>query len=163
MENEVIKEYQLSYFKDISRAIGIHQLANLIQYNAGAADENADLLEREEAAKMRMVNSIKMRECDTEKIVGGLEEYGDTIQSVYFEIGVQIGICLQAELLKNKSKFMVKRKEMKETTEFKEYLFDVISEADEPMFQDVKVDEDTGEIVVKVMNGNEYIVKCKRK
>ena len=127
MENEVIKEYQLSYFKDISRAIGIHQLANLIQYNAGAADENADLLEREEAAKMRMVNSIKMRECDTEKIVGGLEEYGDTIQSFYFEIGVQIGICLQAELLKNKSKFMVKRKEMKETTEFKEYLGDSAS------------------------------------
>jgi hypothetical protein len=103
MENKVIKEYQVSYFKDISRAINIHQLANLIQYHAGAADEKADLLERERAAKMRMVNSIKMRACDTERIISGFEEYGDTIQSVYFEIGVQIGICLQAELLKNKS------------------------------------------------------------
>lgn len=163
MKNELIKKYQLSYFKDISRAINMHQLANLIQYNAGAADEKADLLEREETAKMRMVNSIKMRKCDTEKIVSGFEEYGDVIRSVYFEIGVQIGICLQAELLKNKNRFMAKRKEMKETTEFKEYLLDVISEADEPMFQDAKVDENTGEIVVKVINGNEYIVRCKRK
>ncbi len=103
MENKVIKEYQVSYFKDISRAINIHQLVNLIQYHAGAADEKADLFERERAAKMRMVNSIKMRACDTERIISGFEEYGDTIQSVYFEIGVQIGICLQAELLKNKS------------------------------------------------------------
>lgn len=80
MENKVIKEYQVSYFKDISRAINIHQLANLIQYHAGAADEKADLLERERAAKMRMVNSIKMRACDTERIISGFEEYEKELQ-----------------------------------------------------------------------------------
>lgn len=36
---------------------------------------------------------------DREGIIDELEKYEKVIQTMYFEIGVQIGICMQAELL----------------------------------------------------------------
>lgn len=163
MNKDTIKKYETRYFTDISRYLNVHQLASLLQYGADADDENRDLSEREEAAKERMINSVKMRKCDTEKVISGFEEYGKTMQSTYFEIGVQIGICLQAELILKQDKVSEKGKMMIGTTEFKEYLFDVINESIEPVFREVKVDEESGEIVVEVFDGSEFVVRCERK
>lgn len=163
MNKETIKDCQTKYFADISRYLNVHQLTSLIQYGADADDDNRKLSEREKVAKERMINSVKMRKCDTERVIRGFEEYGKTMQSIYFEIGVQIGICLQAELLLKQDKVSEKGKVMIGTTEFKEYLFDVINESNEPVFREVKVDEESGEIVVEVFDGSEFVVRCERK
>lgn len=99
MEKEEIKGYQTKYFKHINKAIDIQQLVSLIQFGAGTVDDKRKLVEREEAAKLKMVNLSKKYNCSSEKVIGEIEQYGKIMQSIYFEIGVQIGICLQAELL----------------------------------------------------------------
>ena len=82
MNKNTIKECETKYFADISRYLDVHQLVSLIQYGADADDENRKLPEREEASKERMINSVKMHKCDTERIISGFEEYGKTMQSI---------------------------------------------------------------------------------
>lgn len=134
MESKMIKECEVNYFKNISKSINIHQLINLIQYGANANDDGSDLIERQKVAKKRLVKSIKIRGRNTKRILEAFEKYGEMIQLVYFEIGVQIGICLQTELLLQRNVMQGKGKKKKRTTEFKEHLFHVLSEAHEPVF-----------------------------
>ncbi len=115
MNKNAIKECETKYFADISRRLKVHQLVSLIQYGVDTDGENGKLPEREEAAKERMINSVKMRKSDTEKIISGFEEYGKIMQSIYFDIGVQIGICLQAELLLKNDKHRERKNNDKKT------------------------------------------------
>lgn len=82
---------------------------------------------------------------------------------MYFEIGVQVGICMQVELLLKQGEESKKGKRMMTTEEFKEHLFDVINEANEILIRDVKVDEELRDIVVTVFDGSEFAVGCERK
>ncbi len=70
---------------------------------------------------------------------------------------------LQTELLLQRNVMQGKGKEKTRTTEFKEHFFHVLSEAHEPVFRMVLVDDNTGEIVVRVLDGNEFVVKCVRR
>lgn len=70
---------------------------------------------------------------------------------------------MQTELLLQRNVMQGKGKKKKRTTEFKEHLFHVLSEAHEPVFRTVLVDDNTGEIVVRVLDGSEFVVKCVRR
>ena len=65
---------------------------------------------------------------------------------------------LQTELLLQRNVMQGKGKEKTRTTEFKEHFFHVLS-----VFRMVLVDDNTGEIVVRVLDGNEFVVKCVRR
>lgn len=163
MEENSIKQYQIKYFENINESLDIQQLSNMIQFKAAAIHDKRSLFEREKDAKKRMINSIKMRACDTEKVIEDFEQYGKVMQNIYFEIGVQIGICLQAELLLKHSEESKKENKMMTVEEFKEHLFDVINESNELLIEDIEADPTSNDIVVTVFDGSEFIVRCERR
>lgn len=99
VEKEKISKSKTNYFKGINEALNIQQIAGLIQYGSGVVIEHQGFLAREKAAKEKILNSIRKHNCDSKGIMDELEKYEKVIQTMYFEIGVQIGICMQAELL----------------------------------------------------------------
>lgn len=47
--------------------------------------------------------------------------------------------------------------------EFSNHLFDVINETNEILIQDVKVDEEMGNIEVTVFDGSVFVVNCEKR
>lgn len=160
MKEKEVSSCKIKYFKDVSEALSVQQLISLIQYGDKTIIDDRSLLKREKMAREKMVYAVSRLDCNTKETVEKFEQYGKAIQSLYFEIGVQIGICLQAELLLEQKEKVEQGKKMMTEQEFKDHLFDVINESDEMLLQNVKVDETLGEIVVTVFDGSEFVVRC---
>lgn len=163
MQDRMENDCKVKYFKDINESLNVQQIANMIQFGDNAVIDERSLDEREKAAKTRVLNFLRIRHRNVEEIAEIFEQYGKVIQSIYFEIGVQIGICMQAELLSKHDVESKKEKRMMATEEFKDHLFDVINESNEILIQDVKVDGVLEEIVVTVFDGSEFVVRCERR
>lgn len=160
MKEREVSECKIKYFKDISEAINVQQLISMIQYGDKEIKDNRSLLKREKTAREKMVYTVSRLDCYTKETVSIFEQYGKVMQSLYFEIGVQLGICLQAELLLEQKEEAEQGNKVMTKQEFKNYLFEVINESDEMLLQNVKVDETLGEIVVTVFDGSEFVVRC---
>lgn len=132
----------------------------MIQYGDKIVTDDRSLLKREKAAREKMVFAASRMNCNTKETVKIFEQFGKAMQSLYFEIGVNLGICLQAELLLEQKEDEVHGKKIMTEQEFKDHLFDVLNESDEILLQNVKVDETLGELVVTVFDGSEFVVKC---
>lgn len=96
---EKISKNKTNYFNDINKALNVQQIAGLIQYGSGVVIEHEGFLTREKAAKEKILNSIRKHNCNRKGMIDELEKFEKVIQTIYFEIGVQIGICMQVELL----------------------------------------------------------------
>lgn len=162
-KNKIRDDWKVGYFKNINQALDVQQIADMLQCGGNVTIDERSFIEREKAAETKMLNFLRIRHYNVEETAKIFEQYGKVIQSMYFEIEVQIGICMQVELLLKQGEESKKGKRMMTTEEFKEHLFDVINEANEILIRDVKVDEELGDIVVTVFDGSEFAVGCERK
>lgn len=162
-KNRIRDDWKVGYFENINQALNVQQIADMLQCGGNATTDERSFIEREKAAKIKMQNFLRIRHYNAEETGKIFEQYGKVIQSIYFEIGVQVGICMQVELLLKQGEESKKGKRMMTTEEFKDHLFDVINESDEILIRDVKVDEALGELVVTVFDGSEFVVSCERK
>ncbi|MCI8370796.1 MAG: hypothetical protein HFI75_00075 [Lachnospiraceae bacterium] len=162
MKEKEISACKIKYFKDISEAVNVQQIISMIQYGDKILIDDRSLLKREKMASEKMLYAVSRLDCNTKETVEIFEQYGKAIQSLYFEIGVEMGICLQAELLLEQKENVEQGKTVLTEQEFKDHLFNVINESDEILLQNVRVDEKLGEIVITVLDGSEFVVRCER-
>ncbi len=99
MDKNKVKEYQISYFKNINETLNIQQLATMLQFGGDAIIDENSLVKRKKKAHKIMLNSLKEHGCNTQKTLEEFELYKETLKSIYLELGIQTGICLQTELL----------------------------------------------------------------
>ncbi len=99
MSKNNIKKYQTSYFRNINEALNIQQLANTIQFGGSVVIDENSLAEREINAYKILIDSLKSHNIDIQKTLKKFTEYSEVLQSIYLELGIQTGICMQTELL----------------------------------------------------------------
>lgn len=99
MKTNKIEKYQTRYYRNINEALDIQQLANMIQFGGSVVIDENSLAEREINAYEILTISLKPYNFDMQKILEKFTEYSEVIQSIYLELGIQAGICLQTELL----------------------------------------------------------------
>lgn len=99
MDKYVVERYQTKYFRNINEALNIHQLANTIQFGGSVIIDDNNWEENEKRAYEVLIDSLKQVDCDKQKTLDQFKEFKEILQTIYLELGIQAGICLQAELL----------------------------------------------------------------
>lgn len=88
-EESIIKRFE----------INIQQIANDILFGSSIMKENNSFEEREKIGREELWKSMQRCRCSREEFRKAFEEYAEAIKEIYFEIGVNVGICIQLELL----------------------------------------------------------------
>lgn len=99
MDEYKVKKHQIRYFENISETLNIQQLAAMIQFGGSAVIDENSFAKREMKAHEIVVNSLKEHNCNLQNALEKFEHYKKALKSVYLEVGIQTGICLQTELL----------------------------------------------------------------
>lgn len=159
-EQKMLEKHKITYLKDIKEILNLQKMADATQYGERAIVDNNSFMKRQEEAKERLVKSLQSQNFNSEEIVKVFEQYGEILQAIYFEMGVQIGICMQSEILKNEK---VEKKKRMTLEEFKDRIFDMINESNTIMICDLEVEKESRDIFVFLQDGSQFAVRCEEK